>query len=636
MGKFIVSARKYRPATFNEVVGQSHIVTTLKNAISSNHIAHSFLFCGPRGVGKTTCARVLAKAINCEQRTGDVEACNVCPSCKSLNERSSLNIYELDAASNNSVDDIRSLVDQMRYAPTSGLYKIYIIDEVHMLSPAAFNAFLKTVEEPPSYAIFILATTEKHKVLPTILSRCQVFDFKPIQPEAIVQQLQQIAANDHITYDEEALDIISQKSDGSLRDALSMLDVIVSFGAGKLTYAATLETLHMLDHSYYLRLVDAFLAGSLQTALLIYDEVLQSGFDGFYFLEGLLEHIRNVLVAQDAITLPLLAVPLHLKEEYKQQAAQASAQFLLEALQGISKCAMQYKESCNRRFHVELMLVELASNLHSVAAPATLADQPIPKLSTDKTTSPDPANTSKIAILSAIATSATATAPTKPASSIITHITPTALANPAMITYDTKTSAPNEVTQQVPASAKQALTKSSKQPGTTNAPQAEKAVDIVLPTTIKMPQIAQLTTKMPTPSVIACDVDERSDYKKEIGLTLAQLQPCWETYREQLKIEGKLAAFNLMAREIEIARNVICIKLANPAEEIVLDDFREHLINYIRKALDSDVLNIASKWDGQEQTTKTPYTAQEKFQYLANKNPLLNELKTQLALEVVD
>ncbi len=627
MKNFIVSARKYRPVTFNEVVGQSHIVTTLKNAISSNHIAHAFLFCGPRGVGKTTCARVLAKAINCEQPTGDVEACNVCPSCKSLNERSSLTIYELDAASNNSVDDIRSLVDQMRYAPTSGLYKIYIIDEVHMLSPAAFNAFLKTLEEPPSYAIFILATTEKHKVLPTILSRCQVFDFKPIQPETIIAQLQHIATNDNITYDEEALHIISQKSDGSLRDALSMLDVIVSFGAGKLTYAATLETLHMLDHSYYLRLVAAFLAGNIQESLLLYDEVLQSGFDGFYFLEGLLEHIRNVLVAQDAITLPLLAVPLHVKEEYKQQAAKASTPFLLEALQCVSKCAMQYKESCNRRFHIELMLVELANKHRAVTPPAILADQPIPKLNP---TSPAAANTS------AIATSSTADmAPTKPAESVITPITPSSGTNPA-IAHDTTTSSPTEVTQQTSQSISQDPPKPFLEPSTSHTVQGDKAEITALPRTIKIPQIEQLTATIPPPQAIACDVDEPSAYKKKRALTLDKLLPAWEAYRAQIKEERKLAAYNLMAREIEIAGNMIFIKLANPAEEIVLDDFKDHLINHLRKALANDVLNIASKWDAQEQITKTPYTAQEKFQYLANKNPLLNDLKTQLALEVVD
>jgi DNA polymerase-3 subunit gamma/tau len=622
MEKFIVSARKYRPATFNEVVGQPHIVTTLKNAISSNHIAHSFLFCGPRGVGKTTCARVLAKVINCEQRTGEVEACNVCPSCKSLNERSSLNIYELDAASNNSVDDIRSLVDQMRYAPTSGLYKIYIIDEVHMLSQAAFNAFLKTLEEPPSYAIFILATTEKHKVLPTILSRCQVFDFKSIQPEAIVQQLQHIAASDHITYDAAALDIISQKSDGSLRDALSMLDVIVSFGAGKLTYAATLETLHILDHSYYLRLVDAFLTENIQACLLIYDEVLQSGFDGFYFLEGLLEHTRNVLVAQDAITLPLLAVPLHLKETYHQQAKKASANFWLETLQRVNKYAMQYKESCNKRFHIELMLVELASKSSALALSAMHVDQSTSKLSIEKA-----ANTYGNAIAPSQASTVSVKTSTATASIVPLTIAAKDSKNTTSVSNETKlqeTHSPLSITTSLaPAISQEEMS-------------TNKAEEIVLQKTIKMPQVSKLTPPPPTLQAIACDVDERGDYNKRVDLTLKRLQPFWEAYREQLKEEGKLAGYNLMHREMEIQGGMILIKLTNPAEETILEGFKAHLIDYLRKALANDVLSITSKWDAHQVTTAKPYTAQEKFQYLADKHPLLQSLKTTLALEIVD
>ncbi|MFO0467898.1 MAG: DNA polymerase III subunit gamma/tau [Bacteroidota bacterium] len=361
MEKFVVSARKYRPHSFNDVLGQTHVTTTLKNAIKTNHLAHAFLFCGPKGVGKTTSARILAKAINCQQLTADTEPCDVCISCKSFNEHTSFNIYELDAASNNSVEDIRSLVDQIRYPPQQGAYKIYIIDEVHMLSQAAFNAFLKTLEEPPKYVIFILATTEKHKVLPTILSRCQIFDFQRIKPETIVQQLKSVANQEDIPYEEEALHLISLKSDGALRDALSMFDVIASFGAGKVTYEAALANLHVLDYSYYFKLTEAFLQGDINRCLLAYEEIVRSGFDGLYFLEGLIGHFRSLLVSQDPETLQLLEVAPSIQEKYRLQAQQTSPSFLLNALQLANACAIQYKDSLNKRFHVELMLIELAT-----------------------------------------------------------------------------------------------------------------------------------------------------------------------------------------------------------------------------------------------------------------------------------
>src|SRR5882672_3705734 len=293
MEKFIVSARKYRPQNFATVVGQNHITTTLKNAIKNNQLAHAFLFCGPRGVGKTTCARILAKTINCENRTTEGEACNTCNSCVSFDQGTSLNIHELDAASNNSVDDIRSLVDQVRFAPQAGKYKVYIIDEVHMLSSSAFNAFLKTLEEPPPYAIFILATTEKHKILPTILSRCQVFDFKRITHQDIIDHLQQICEKEKIPEDKSSLEIIAQKSEGCMRDALSIMDKMVSFSDGKLTYADTLENLNILDAGYYFKLLDCMLKQDLAGAMLLYDDINQKGFEGDLVLNGFAECIRN-------------------------------------------------------------------------------------------------------------------------------------------------------------------------------------------------------------------------------------------------------------------------------------------------------------------------------------------------------
>ena len=360
MNKFIVSARKYRPQLFSTVVGQSHITTTLKNAIRNKQLAHAFLFCGPRGVGKTTCARILAKAINCENPAGDGEACNNCHSCISFNEGSSLNIHELDAASNNSVDDIRSLVDQVRFAPQPGKYKVYIIDEVHMLSSSAFNAFLKTLEEPPPYAIFILATTEKHKILPTILSRCQVFDFKRITNQDIMDHLMDICDKESIPADKSALEIIAQKSDGCMRDALSIMDKMVSFSDGKLTYKDTLEHLNILDEGYYFKLHRAIREQQLTDALMIFDEINRKGFEGDLLLNGFAEFIRNLLVCKDEKAASLLEVVEEFRQKYSEEAKETESSFLISALNILSDSEIQYKAARNKRLHVELALIKLA------------------------------------------------------------------------------------------------------------------------------------------------------------------------------------------------------------------------------------------------------------------------------------
>ncbi|CAN5262359.1 hypothetical protein BH23BAC1_BH23BAC1_33510 [soil metagenome] len=361
MENFVVSARKYRPGNFTSVVGQSHITTTLKNAIKNNHLAQAFLFCGPRGVGKTTCARILAKTINCQKLTDQIEACNECDSCKSFNNSSSLNIHELDAASNNSVDDIRNLVDQVRYAPQTGKYKIYIIDEVHMLSNQAFNAFLKTLEEPPKYAIFILATTEKHKIIPTILSRCQIFDFNRIQIQDISSHLSFIAAREGINYEEEALRLIAQKADGALRDALSIFDLIVTFSSGStLTYEATIKNLHILDYDYYFKVTDSLLNSDVSQALITFDEILKNGFDGHNFIVGLSSHFRDLLVCKDPVTVKLLEVSESVQSKYVQQAENASLSFLLTALNLANQCDLNYKSSKNQRLHVEISLMKMA------------------------------------------------------------------------------------------------------------------------------------------------------------------------------------------------------------------------------------------------------------------------------------
>jgi len=359
MDKFIVSARKYRPQTFDTVVGQSHINTTLKNAIRNNQLAHAFLFCGPRGVGKTTCARILAKTINCENRTPEGEACNNCNSCHSFNEGTSLNYFELDAASNNSVDDIRELVNQVRFVPQSGLYKVYVIDEVHMLSQSAFNAFLKTLEEPPPYAIFILATTEKHKILPTILSRCQIFDFKRITISDTVEHLAEICQKEGIKADHAALQVIAQKSEGCLRDALSILDKIVSFTNGELNYSNTLEHLNILDADYYFRLLDCMQQQDLSGAMLLYDDINRKGFEGDLVLNGFSEFIRNLLVARDEKAAVLLEVIDSFREKYITRAKNADPVLLISALNILNEAEINYKAARNKRLHLELTLIKL-------------------------------------------------------------------------------------------------------------------------------------------------------------------------------------------------------------------------------------------------------------------------------------
>lgn len=361
MENFVVSARKYRPSTFDTVVGQSHITTTLKNAIKNNHLAQSFLFCGPRGVGKTTNARILAKTINCLAITADIEACDVCESCKAFNDNASFNIHELDAASNNSVDDIRNLVDQVRYPPQgNSKYKIYIIDEVHMLSNAAFNAFLKTLEEPPKYAIFILATTEKHKIIPTILSRCQIFDFNRIQVKDIADHLAKIAGKENIKTEHQALHLIAQKADGGLRDALSMFDLIVTFSSNNsVTYDTVIENLHILDYDYYFKITDALYSQQVASCLVLFDEILRKGFDGHNFIVGIAEHFRNLMVCKDAITLKLLEVSPDVQAKYRDQAVNVSLSFIMSALNISSHCDINYKTSKNQRLHVELALMKM-------------------------------------------------------------------------------------------------------------------------------------------------------------------------------------------------------------------------------------------------------------------------------------
>lgn len=390
MENFIVSARKYRPQTFDTVVGQKAITSTLKNAIKNQQLAQAFLFCGPRGVGKTTCARILAKTINCQNITPDFEACDQCPSCLSFNQSASFNLHELDAASNNSVEDIRNLVEQVRIPPQAGKYKIYIIDEVHMLSMAAFNAFLKTLEEPPAYAKFILATTEKHKIIPTILSRCQIFDFRRITVDDIAQHLSYVAGKENITADADALHIIAQKADGALRDALSIFDQIASSTEGNITYQSVLENLNILDYEFYFTMTNHVSRGNITESLLLIDQVIDNGFDGLLFIGGFSSHLRNLLICKDEKTIDLLEVSENIKERYKEQVRFVSTEFILKWLEIANQCELSYKSSNNKRLQLELSFMQMC-RLVSAPAESTLVNEPAEKKSPEVKQTPEPA-----------------------------------------------------------------------------------------------------------------------------------------------------------------------------------------------------------------------------------------------------
>ena len=376
MKDYIVSARKYRPTSFDTVVGQTALITTLKNAVKSEKLAHAYLFCGPRGVGKTTCARIFAKAINCLHPTADGEACNECESCKAFNEQRSYNIFELDAASNNSVENIKSLMDQTRIPPQVGKYKVFIIDEVHMLSTSAFNAFLKTLEEPPAHVIFILATTEKHKILPTILSRCQIYDFERMTTNDIINHLKKVAEKEGITYEDEALNIIAEKADGGMRDALSVFDQAASFCQGNITYAKVTEDLNVLDTDNYFNIVDLCLQNKVSDAMLLLNSIIAKGFAGGHFINGLASHIRNVLMAKDVQTLPLLEVSQQQRQKYEEQAKKCPTTFLYQALKLLNQCDINYRQSSNKRLLVEITLIQIAQITQPDDTPAGVGRSP--------------------------------------------------------------------------------------------------------------------------------------------------------------------------------------------------------------------------------------------------------------------
>ena len=623
MENFLVSARKYRPTTFGHVVGQPHVTTTLKHAIKDKQLAHAFLFCGPEGIGKTTCARILAKAINCEQITKNIEPCNACASCKSFNQGGSLNIYEIDAASNNSVEAIRSLVEQVRYPPQASQYKVYIIDEVHMLSSAAFNAFLKTLEEPPSYAIFILATTEKHKVLPTILSRCQIFDFRRIQTRDIVQQLQNIAEEKGITYEEEALYLIGQKADGILRTSLSIFDKISNYGASQLTYQATLEHLQLSDYAHYFQLTDALLQGDRITTLELYDKILKAGHDRRHFIGGLGEHFRNLLICQDQATHQLLEVAVSAQQRYQAQAAQASPTFLLSALRLVNQCDIHYQSSHNKQLHVELLLIELAQLLHP-------HDLEVVPLATQPAT---PSPQSK-ALLQAGSGSSQHGEVDKVSADSVPQPAGTLQKEP--VVQATTEAAPPPTTTASSSGHDQAATTDGAKPQQVAAKPAATRMDgDGLQHTIKLPQLAQLKARIAQEGSLE-DVSTATpaEATAPVSLTLEALQEHWQAYAAQLKAAGRLPAYRLLLQEISLAGTTITVKFTNAAQEDILASIKEELLTYLRAKLQHDNLDIQGLLVS---TTgpKVPYTAQEKFEYLAEKHPHLRAFQQQLGLEVV-
>ncbi|WP_243517446.1 MULTISPECIES: DNA polymerase III subunit gamma/tau [unclassified Candidatus Cardinium] len=592
MSQFVVSARKYRPTNFKDVISQPHITTTLKNAIASKQLAHAFLFCGPRGVGKTTCARILAKVINCLQITEAVEPCNQCANCISISSNSSINVYELDAASNNSVEDIRDLVSQVRYAPQMGKYKVYIIDEVHMLSNAAFNAFLKTLEEPPSYAIFILATTERHKVLPTILSRCQIFNFNRIRLEDIVTQLKTIATQAAILYEESALQLIAQKAEGAMRDALSMFDLLATAAGpgGKITYTNTRDHLQILDDDYYFQCTEACLQGNIPAVLSLYDRVLRAGFHGHHFVVGLGEHLRNLLVCKDRATIALLEVTDNIRPRYAEYAAQCTISFLLKALTRLNQCDIGYKSSQHQRLHVELALIELAS-IYSSGTASTIAprlDEPLPKVPSPK----DPAVVRP-----------------KPV-----HITPTKASTTPLI------------------HANHRLDHAAANPVVDDP----KRATITIPTLTSLKSSLTAKEKLSNQE-IANEADVKKKIKTQYDRPASELEAMVASYladyREQLKKDGRIAAYQVMNQSTKIQGSVITISLINPVQEAMLQNLKEELLPELRKKLNHPDITIQSMLIEQI-TSEKPYTDQEKLSYLSKKNPAIGLLQERFMLEV--
>lgn len=576
MDQYIVSARKYRPTTFESVVGQEALTQTLRNAIRSNRLAHAYLFCGPRGVGKTTCARIFAKTINCLNPSEEHEACNQCESCAAFNEQRSFNIHELDAASNNSVEDIRSLIDQVRIPPQIGKYSVYIIDEVHMLSQGAFNALLKTLEEPPSYAIFILATTERHKILPTILSRCQVYDFTRITVADTIHHLQYVAKNEGITVAEEALNVVAQKADGGMRDALSIFDQLVAFCGKTISYEQTIEVLNVLNSEYYFRLVDAALKGAVSDALLLLNEVLQKGFDAGNFITGFAQHLRDVLVSKDAATAQLLETSEAIRQHYQQQATTCPARWLFNALDIVNTCDINYRTARNKRLTVELALVKLCRLVEGSGVQEVR-----------------------------VAEGSGATRPTAPA--------PVAQAKAA------------------PAPQAKVAPTAQAKPAAKPAPQA-------IPQMGAMPSIGSLgtisinTTSTAKPTTTAAPAESTKE-TRNTPFTEDQLSDAWVGLAEHFPGEERLKAM-LSSVIPELINPELCrIVVANPWQKEEFAKFGKKVMDIVRNKLKNDLLKLQVEVDT-SQHSRRAYTSAEKYRVLEQMNPHIAELRSVMKLQL--
>jgi len=616
MDKFIVSARKYRPQDFSTVVGQSHITTTLKNAIKNNQLAHAFLFCGPRGVGKTTCARILAKTINCENPSQYGEACNICHSCLSFNEGTSLSIHELDAASNNSVDDIRTLVDQVRISPPQGSkYKVYIVDEVHMLSSSAFNAFLKTLEEPPSYAIFILATTEKHKILPTILSRCQIFDFKRITTNDTVEHLQEICDKEEIKAERAALQVIAQKSEGCMRDALSILDKIVSFTNGELSYRNTLEHLNILDADYYFRLLEAMQQQQLSDALLIYDDINRKGFEGDLVLNGLAEFIRNLLVCKDEKVAALLEVVESFRDKYIAAGKATDAAWLISALNVLNEAEINYKAARNRRLHVELALIKLSY----LGQALQLTGEPGGKKKVLDTVRPvsfrnipamEPVNTRTTA---ATAGRARAEEPSQGARLLVETAVKTA-------------DAPQQASQ-VASSAP--VDSPATAPARTSAP-AQAATAATATPTASLGSLSKIRQQFSS--------RQQQNTSQARALEPAPLAKAWAAYAQQLRENKNPAVQSLELAELRIVdAQSFTVVTGNNLEQKFIEQEKRTLSEFLQKEFANKSISftviVEEKADTGEPEER-PLNTREQFLQIVEQYPLVKELKDRLKLEL--
>ncbi len=590
MENFIVSARKYRPTTFDSVVGQEYVTKTLKNAIKINHLAQAYLFCGPRGVGKTTCARIFAKTINCQNITKDVEACNSCESCLSFNELRSYNIHELDAASNNSVEDIRSLTDQVRIPPQIGKFSIYIIDEVHMLSSSAFNAFLKTLEEPPKHAIFILATTEKQKIIPTILSRCQIFDFNRIKVHEIVDYLMYVSQQEGVNAEPDALNIIAQKADGAMRDALSIFDQLVSFSGKHITYKDVLENLNVLDYAYYFKVTNACLENNVPECLLIFNDILENGFDGHHFITGLSSHFRDLLVCKDQVTLQLLEVGGSMKDQYRDQSVKCTSFFLYKALGVCSNTDIYYKGSNNQRLLIELALVKLCRILVS-EEPLEKKEIPQKKSDSELREKPD-----------------------QPSGSSPDPESKTEPDIPEIRKEDD-----NKDLATVNESTQKKFT-----PTTTSIKDAIKSA-------VKKEQKPEGNEE---PTKVA---DNGSGYENIAANDFTQdaLLEKWQNYAQKIK-NDKPRLFTTLKSQLPALKNDynIEVEMNNGAQMDQFDkELKLDLTNYLRAELNNHKINIFTYLIKEEKTKNNLYTDEDKYKHLTKKNPSLGELKQKFNLD---